>query len=160
MDERRTVTTADGWSLGVHVLPAEGARRGTDAGRLADAAAVADVTVGAMVVFDLFVGVQAGCVVALVLALVLRAPALGLNAMLVAMALGAVWFIPSPASYAVALVGGLVAFYTVFISLSSSLYYLAQYSGSLINSAAGLARSNGSSLAIAAPVTASPSSLW
>lgn len=37
-------------------------------------------------------------------------------------------------------VGGLVAFYTVFISLSTSLYYLAQYSGSLINSAAGLAR--------------------
>ncbi len=37
-------------------------------------------------------------------------------------------------------VGGLVAFYTVFISLSSSLYYIAQYSGSLINSAAGLAR--------------------
>lgn len=37
-------------------------------------------------------------------------------------------------------VGGLVAFYTVFISLSASLYYLAQYTGSLINSAAGLAR--------------------
>jgi ATP-binding cassette subfamily B protein len=37
-------------------------------------------------------------------------------------------------------VGGLVAFYTVFISLSTSLYYLAQYSSSLINSAAGLAR--------------------
>ncbi len=28
MDERRTVTTADGWSLGVHVLPAEGTCRG------------------------------------------------------------------------------------------------------------------------------------
>jgi ATP-binding cassette, subfamily B, bacterial len=37
-------------------------------------------------------------------------------------------------------VGGLVAFYTVFVSLSLSLYYLAQYSGSLINSAAGLVR--------------------
>ena len=37
-------------------------------------------------------------------------------------------------------VGGLVAFYTVFISLSSVLYYLAQYSSSLINSAAGLTR--------------------
>lgn len=37
------------------------------------------------------------------------APTLGLNGMLVAMALGAVWFIPSPASYGVALVGSLVA---------------------------------------------------
>jgi ATP-binding cassette subfamily B protein len=37
-------------------------------------------------------------------------------------------------------VGGLVAFYTVFISLSSSLYYIAQYTSSLINSAAGLVR--------------------
>jgi ATP-binding cassette subfamily B protein len=37
-------------------------------------------------------------------------------------------------------VGGLVAFYTVFMSLSSVLFYLAQYSSSLINSAAGLAR--------------------
>ncbi|MEO8361457.1 MAG: ABC transporter ATP-binding protein, partial [Vicinamibacteria bacterium] len=37
-------------------------------------------------------------------------------------------------------VGGLVAFYTVFVSLSSVLYYLAQYSASLINSAAGLTR--------------------
>ena len=37
-------------------------------------------------------------------------------------------------------IGGLVAFYTVFISVSSSLYYLAQYSSSLINSAAGLVR--------------------
>ncbi|MEY2879728.1 MAG: hypothetical protein RLZZ15_2108, partial [Verrucomicrobiota bacterium] len=37
-------------------------------------------------------------------------------------------------------VGGLVAFYTVFISLSNALYYLAQYSSSLINSAAGLVR--------------------
>jgi ATP-binding cassette subfamily B protein len=37
-------------------------------------------------------------------------------------------------------VGGLVAFYTVFTSLSNCLYYLAQYSGSLISSAAGLAR--------------------
>ncbi len=37
-------------------------------------------------------------------------------------------------------VGQLVAFYTVFISLSTSLYYLAQYSSSLINSAAGLVR--------------------
>jgi ATP-binding cassette subfamily B protein len=37
-------------------------------------------------------------------------------------------------------VGGLAAFYSVFTSLSYSLYYLAQYSTSLINSAAGLAR--------------------
>lgn len=37
------------------------------------------------------------------------APTLGLNAMLVAMALGAVWFIPGPASYAVALAGSLVS---------------------------------------------------
>jgi len=37
------------------------------------------------------------------------APSLGLNAMLVAMALGAVWFIPGPASYAVALAGSLVS---------------------------------------------------
>jgi ATP-binding cassette subfamily B protein len=37
-------------------------------------------------------------------------------------------------------VGQLVAFYTVFISLSSSLYWIAQYSSSLINSAAGLVR--------------------
>ena len=37
------------------------------------------------------------------------APALGLNALLVAMALGAVWFVPSPASYAVAAVGALVS---------------------------------------------------
>ena len=37
-------------------------------------------------------------------------------------------------------IGGLVAFYTVFISASTSLYYLAQYSSSLINGAAGLAR--------------------
>ena len=37
-------------------------------------------------------------------------------------------------------VGGLVAFYTVFSSLSNVLYYLAQYSSSLINSAAGLVR--------------------
>ncbi len=37
-------------------------------------------------------------------------------------------------------VGGLVAFYTVFISVSNCLYYLAQYSSSLINSAAGLVR--------------------
>jgi ATP-binding cassette subfamily B protein len=36
--------------------------------------------------------------------------------------------------------GGLVAFYTVFTSFSASLYYLAQYSGSIINSAAGLTR--------------------
>ena len=37
------------------------------------------------------------------------APSLGLNAMLVAMALGAVWFIPGPASYAIALAGSLVS---------------------------------------------------
>lgn len=37
-------------------------------------------------------------------------------------------------------VGGLVAFYTVFISVTASLYYLAQYSSALINSAAGLVR--------------------
>ena len=37
-------------------------------------------------------------------------------------------------------VGGLVAFYTVFISLASSLALVAQYTGSLIVSAAGLAR--------------------
>ncbi len=36
--------------------------------------------------------------------------------------------------------GGLVAFYTVFTAFSASLYYLAQYSGSIINSAAGLTR--------------------
>jgi len=37
-------------------------------------------------------------------------------------------------------VGGLMAFYTVFTALANVLYYLAQYSNSLINSAAGLAR--------------------
>lgn len=37
-------------------------------------------------------------------------------------------------------VGGLVAFYTVFISLSSSLYWIAQFYSGLINSAAGLER--------------------
>lgn len=37
-------------------------------------------------------------------------------------------------------VGGLVAFYTLFVSLSSSIYYLAQYAGSLINASAGFAR--------------------
>ena len=37
-------------------------------------------------------------------------------------------------------VGGLVAFYTVFISMSSALYYITQYSSSLIDSAAGLVR--------------------
>lgn len=37
-------------------------------------------------------------------------------------------------------VGGLVAFYTLFVSLSSSIYYLAQYAGTLINAAAGFAR--------------------
>lgn len=37
-------------------------------------------------------------------------------------------------------VGGLVASYTLFVSLSSSIYYLAQYAGSLINASAGFAR--------------------
>lgn len=37
------------------------------------------------------------------------APTLGLNGLLVAMALGAVWFIPSPASYGLALTGALVS---------------------------------------------------
>ena len=37
-------------------------------------------------------------------------------------------------------VGGLVAFYTVFISLSSSLYWIAQFHSGLIDSAAGLQR--------------------
>lgn len=37
-------------------------------------------------------------------------------------------------------VGSLAAFYSVYLSLSYSLYYLAQYSTSLINSAAGLTR--------------------
>lgn len=37
-------------------------------------------------------------------------------------------------------VGGLAAFYSVFLALSNSLLYLAQYSTSLINSAAGLVR--------------------
>lgn len=37
-------------------------------------------------------------------------------------------------------IGSLAAFYSVFTSLAYSLYYLAQYSTSLINSAAGLAR--------------------
>jgi ATP-binding cassette, subfamily B, bacterial len=37
-------------------------------------------------------------------------------------------------------VGGLVAFYTVFISLSLSLYWITQFYSGLINSAAGLAR--------------------
>ena len=37
-------------------------------------------------------------------------------------------------------IGGLVAFYTVFVSLSLSLYWLTQFYSTLINSAAGLAR--------------------